>query len=147
MSGRPFIKMHGLGNDFVVVDARQHPFPLRDGLAKALAYRRECVGGDQLLVLERPSSGSADVFMRIGNHDGGEVGACGNGTRCVAALVMGELGRDAITIETAAGLLEAKAAGPARVTVDMGEARLGWTDIPLSEDREDRKSTRLNSSP
>src|SRR3546814_18638436 len=64
------------------------------------------------------------------------VGACGNGTRCVAALVMGELGRDAITIETAAGLLEAKAAGPARVTVDMGEARLGWTDIPLREDRD-----------
>src|SRR3546814_1439101 len=65
-----------------------------------------------------------------------DLGACGNGTRCVAALVMGELGRDAITIETAAGLLEAKAAGPARVTVDMGEARLGWTDIPLSEDRD-----------
>src|SRR3546814_2167203 len=94
--------------------------------------------------------------MRIRNHDGGEVGACGNGTRCVAALVMGELGRDAITIETAASLLEAKAAGPARVTVDMGEARLGWTDIPLSADRDtlplgigngplrDRKRTRLN---
>src|SRR3546814_17239720 len=65
-----------------------------------------------------------------------DLGACGNGTRCVAALVMGELGRDAITIETAAGLLEAKAAGPARVTVDMGEARLGWTDIPLREDRD-----------
>src|SRR3546814_15710339 len=65
-----------------------------------------------------------------------DLGACGNGTRCVAALVMGELGRDAITIETAAGLLEAKAAGPARVTVDMGEARLGWTDIPPSEDRD-----------
>src|SRR3546814_12668093 len=79
------------------------------------------VGCDQLRVLERPSNGSADVFMRIRNHDGGEVGACGNGTRCVAALVMGELGRDAITIETAAGLLEAKAAGPARVTVDVGD--------------------------
>src|SRR3546814_13166262 len=75
MSGRPFIKMHGLGNDFVVVDARQQPFPLTDSLAKAIADRREGVGCDQLLVLERPSNGSADVFMRIRNHAGGEVGA------------------------------------------------------------------------
>ena len=136
MSGRPFIKMHGLGNDFVVVDARAEPFPLTDALAKAIADRREGVGCDQLLILEPPSNGSADVFLRIRNHDGGEVGACGNGTRCVAALVMGETGREAIVIETAAGLLKAKAAGPQRVTVDMGEARLGWRDIPLSEERD-----------
>src|SRR3546814_14826454 len=70
------------------------------------------------------------------NHDGGEVSACGNGTRCVAALVMGELGRNAIIIETAAGLLQAKAAGPGQVSVDMGEAKLGWPDIPLSEARD-----------
>jgi len=136
MSSRPFIKMHGLGNDFVVVDARAEPFPLTDALAKAIADRREGVGCDQLLILEPPTNGSADVFMRIRNHDGGEVGACGNGTRCVAALVMGETGRDAITIETNAGLLYAKAAGKDRVTVDMGEARLGWRDIPLSEERD-----------
>ncbi len=136
MSSRPFIKMHGLGNDFVVVDARTEPFPLTDDLAKAIADRREGVGCDQLLIMEPPTNGSADVFMRIRNHDGGEVGACGNGTRCVAALVMSELGREAITIETSAGLLQAKAAGPGRVTVDMGEARLGWRDIPLSEERD-----------
>ena len=134
MSARPFIKMHGLGNDFVVVDARREPFPLTDALAQAIADRRRGVGCDQLLILEPPSNGSADVFMRIRNHDGGEVGACGNGTRCVAALVMGELGREALTIETSAGLLQAKAAGPGRVTVDMGEARLGWQDIPLAEE-------------
>ncbi len=136
MSSRPFIKMHGLGNDFVVVDARAEAFPLTDALAKAIADRREGVGCDQLLILEPPTNGSADVFMRIRNHDGGEVGACGNGTRCVAALVMGELGREALTIETNAGLLHAKAAGPGRVTVDMGEARLGWQDIPLAEERD-----------
>jgi len=136
MSARPFIKMHGLGNDFVVVDARTEPFALTDALAKAIADRREGVGCDQLLILEPPTNGSADVFLRIRNHDGGEVGACGNGTRCVAALVMGELGREALTIETSAGLLQAKAAGPGRVTVDMGEARLGWQDIPLSEERD-----------
>jgi diaminopimelate epimerase len=94
------------------------------------------VGCDQLLILEPPANGSADVFLRIRNHDGGEVGACGNGTRCVASLVMGELGRDAIVIETAAGLLQAKAAGADRVTVDMGAARLGWDEIPLSEERD-----------
>ncbi|MGF1629264.1 MAG: diaminopimelate epimerase [Kiloniellaceae bacterium] len=136
MSGRPFIKMHGLGNDFVVVDARSQPFPLTDATARAIADRREGVGCDQLLILEPPTNGSADVFLRIRNHDGGEVGACGNGTRCVASLVMGELGREAITIETAAGLLQAKAAGVDRVTVDMGAARLGWHEIPLSEERD-----------
>jgi diaminopimelate epimerase len=136
MSGRPFIKMHGLGNDFVVVDARSQPFPLTDATARAIADRREGVGCDQLLILEPPTNGSADVFLRIRNHDGGEVGACGNGTRCVASLVMGELGRDAIVIETAAGLLQAKAAGADRVTVDMGAARLGWDEIPLSEERD-----------
>jgi len=136
MSARPFLKMHGLGNDFVVVDARREPFPLTDATAQAIADRRLGVGCDQLLILEKPTNGSADVFMRIRNHDGGEVGACGNGTRCVAALVMGETGRDAIVIETSAGLLYAKAAGPDRVTVDMGEARLGWQDIPLSEERD-----------
>ena len=136
MSGRPFIKMHGLGNDFVVVDARSQPFPLTDATARAIADRREGVGCDQLLILEPPANGSADVFLRIRNHDGGEVGACGNGTRCVASLVMGELGRDAIVIETAAGLLQAKAAGADRVTVDMGAARLGWDEIPLSEERD-----------
>jgi len=136
MTGRPFIKMHGLGNDFVVVDARTEPFALTEGLAQAIADRHLGVGCDQLLIMEPPSNGSADVFMRIRNHDGGEVGACGNGTRCVAALVMGETGRDAITIETAAGLLQARAAGPDLVTVDMGEARLGWRDIPLSEERD-----------
>jgi diaminopimelate epimerase len=136
MTGRPFIKMHGLGNDFVVVDARTEPFPLTDAMAQAIADRREGVGCDQLLILEPPTNGSADVFLRIRNHDGGEVGACGNGTRCVADLVMGELGRDAIVIETSAGLLRAKAAGSGLVTVDMGEAKLDWRDIPLSEARD-----------
>ncbi|NIA68218.1 diaminopimelate epimerase [Pelagibius litoralis] len=136
MTARPFIKMHGLGNDFVVVDARAEPFALTDALAQAIADRRTGVGCDQLLILEPPTNGSADVFMRIRNHDGGEVGACGNGTRCVAALVMAETGQDHLTIETKRGLLQANAAGPGRVTVDMGEALTDWRDIPLSEERD-----------
>ncbi len=134
MSKRPFIKMHGLGNDFVVVDARQAPFPLTGEAARAIADRREGVGCDQIVVLEPPANGRADVFLRFHNADGGEVDACGNGTRCAAALVMAETGRDNLTIETGAGLLAARAAGPGRITVDMGEARTAWADIPLARE-------------
>ena len=132
MSNRAFIKMHGLGNDFVVVDAREVPFALTEARARALADRRTGVGCDQIVVLEPPRNGSADVFLRFWNSDGGEVDACGNGTRCAASLVMSESGRDAIAIETVAGLLGAEIAGPGRVAVDMGKARLGWDDIPLA---------------
>ena len=132
MEPRPFIKMHGLGNDFVVVDARQAPFPLDDGRARRIADRRTGVGCDQLLILEPPSNGSADVFMRIRNHEGGEVEACGNGTRCVAALVVAAAGRDALVVETTAGLLRAERAGPDRIAVDMGRPGLDWQAIPLA---------------
>jgi diaminopimelate epimerase len=132
MSERAFIKMHGLGNDFVVIDARQSAFPLDEAAARAIADRRRGVGCDQLIVIEPPASGAADVFMRIRNADGGEVEACGNATRCVAALVMAERGSERCTVETRAGLLEARPAGPDRIAVDMGEARLGWRDIPLA---------------
>ena len=107
MNPRPFIKMHGLGNDFVVVDARMEPFVLDDDAARAVADRRAGVGCDQLIVMEPPTNGAADVFMRIRNADGGEVEACGNATRCVAALIMEETGRERCTVETQAGLLHA----------------------------------------
>ncbi len=136
MSLRAFIKMHGLGNDFVVVDARAVPFVLDDGAARALADRREGVGCDQIVVLEPPRNGRADVFFRFWNSDGGEVDACGNGTRCAASLVMAESGRDAIAIETEAGLLGAEAAGSGRVTVDMGAARLDWDQIPVAREQD-----------
>mgnify|MGYP006278544321 CR=1 FL=1 len=137
---RPFTKMHGLGNDFVVIDARERPFRLDEAKARAIADRRTGVGCDQLLILERPAGarGLADVFMRIRNNDGGEVSACGNGARCVADYVMRETGRDAIVIETAAGMLDASLAasgprGERRITVDMGPAKLDWREIPLAE--------------
>ena len=134
MSLRAFIKMHGLGNDFVVVDARKSPFALDDGRARALADRREGVGCDQIVVLEPPRNGRADVFLRFWNSDGSEVDACGNGTRCVAALLMNELGRDRVVIDTDAGMLECRADGNGRIAVDMGEALLGWRDIPLARE-------------
>ncbi len=132
MTGRAFIKMHGLGNDFVVVDARRDAFPLNDGTARAIADRRSGVGCDQLIVMEPPHDSQADVFMRIRNADGGEVAACGNGTRCIARLIMEEKGLSQATVETQAGLLRAKDAGGGRVAVDMGAARLDWQDIPLA---------------
>jgi diaminopimelate epimerase len=138
MSATRFIKMHGLGNDFVVVDARQHPFPLDDARARAIADRKTGVGCDQLIVIEPPRSPEADVFMRIRNADGGEVAACGNATRCIGALAMGERGggADRIVIETNAGLLLATPASGGRISVDMGKARLDWRDVPLAREQD-----------
>jgi diaminopimelate epimerase len=133
-ASRPFVKMHGLGNDFVVIDARAQEFALDDAQARAIADRHTGVGCDQLIIMERPNGERlADVVMRIRNADGGEVAACGNASRCVADIVMRETGRDHVVIETAAGLLDAERASGGRVAVDMGPARLDWRDIPLSE--------------
>ncbi len=131
MNGIPFIKMHGLGNDFVVLDARDGRLVIGPEEARAIGNRRTGVGFDQLLILEPARDSMADVFMRIRNPDGSEAGACGNGTRCVAARVMGETGTDHLVIETIAGLLDAEATGDGRVRVDMGPARLDWREIPL----------------
>ena len=134
MRERPFIKMHGLGNDFVVVDARREPFELDEAAARAIADRRAGVGCDQFIVMEPPRDPEAEVFMRIRNADGGEVEACGNATRCIARLMMEERGPGPVPIETEAGLLLAADAGPRGISVDMGEARLDWRDIPLARE-------------
>ncbi|QJE73792.1 diaminopimelate epimerase [Aerophototrophica crusticola] len=131
---RRFLKMHGLGNDFVVIDARHDPLSLTAAQARAIGDRRTGVGFDQLIVLERDAG--ADVFMRILNPDGSESGACGNATRCVASLVAGGLGKDDLTIRTISGLLGATVHANGLVTVDMGPARLGWQDIPLSREED-----------
>jgi len=134
MRGIPFIKMHGLGNDFVVIDARDRTLALDADAARRIADRHKGVGCDQILIIEPPQDARALAFMRIRNADGGEAEACGNGARCVAELLMRASGRERIAIETVAGMLEATAAGAHRVTVDMGEPRLGWRDIPLARD-------------
>lgn len=134
MRTRPFIKMHGLGNDFVVVDARRQPFAVTEDTARLIADRRRGVGCDQIVLIEPAQNGKAEVFLRFRNADGGEVGACGNGTRCAAALLMAESGRNRVTLETLAGILQAEGAGPGRVTVDMGPARTDWREIPLARE-------------
>ena len=125
-----FTKMHGAGNDFVVLDARAAPIQLAPAQAAALADRRRGIGCDQLILVE-PAPGAA-AFMRILNSDGSEAGACGNATRCVASLLFD--GRDAITIRTSAGDLAAERLADGRVRVDMGPARLGWQDVPLAHE-------------
>jgi diaminopimelate epimerase len=120
---RHFHKMHGLGNDFVIVDAREQPFEVTTALARAIADRRTGIGCDQLIVLE--PSDNADLRMRIWNSDGGEVESCGNATRCVVQLT------GAKTIDTAGGLLQGAALG-AEVEVVLGEPRFDWDQIPLA---------------
>ena len=133
MTALPFLKMHGLGNDFVVIDARSRAVILDEREARHIADRRQGIGCDQLILIEPAKSKLADAFMRIRNADGGEVEACGNATRCVADLLMKEKGLSHVVIETVAGLLDAEAAGEGLVSVDMGPALLDWREIPLAK--------------
>ncbi|MEM6665132.1 MAG: diaminopimelate epimerase [Pseudomonadota bacterium] len=145
----PFIKMNGLGNDFVIIDARKTPVALTGAQVARIADRTRGVGCDQLIVLE-PAQGmdAADIFMRIYNQEGGEVDACGNATRCVASLLMEETGKDHAVIITNAGMLVGRhGARQGTVTVDMGRPKFGWQDIPLSEAFHDTRGIELQLGP
>lgn len=133
---RPFLKMNGLGNDFVVVDARDAVFRPDAEAVRRIADRERGIGCDQLIAIE--PSGEADALMRIWNADGGEVEACGNAARCVAWLLMEAEGGAAVTLATAGGVLAAARAGERAVTVDMGPPGLDWRDIPLGEEMDTR---------
>ena len=128
--------MNGLGNDFVVVEARELPFAPGREQARAIADRADGVGCDQIIAIS--PSASTEAFVRFWNADGDEVGACGNGTRCVAWLLMEASGRDEAVFETSAGVLSGRRAGERVVTVDMGEPGLDWRDIPLAEPMDTR---------
>ncbi|HWA49046.1 MAG TPA: diaminopimelate epimerase [Dongiaceae bacterium] len=133
MTALPFQKMHGLGNDFVVIDARDRAVPLSLSQRQWIADRRRGIGCDQLIVLEPPRDRLADVFMRIHNPDGGEAGACGNATRCIAAKVMAEKRSRHAIVETISGLLDTEAVDGNRISVDMGVVKLDWREIPVGE--------------
>jgi len=126
---RSFIKMHGLGNDFVIFDARKKPLRLSRAQAKMVADRRFGIGCDQVIVMEK--SKAANVGLRIYNADGGEVSSCGNATRCVAWLIMEETGKKEIIIETKAAKITCKRTGKHTISADMGNPRLEWKQIPL----------------
>ncbi len=130
----PFRKMHGLGNDFVVIDARAQPIELSAAAAQRIADRRRGVGFDQLILLEPPRDPAGAAFVRFLNADGSEAGACGNGSRCIAWLLAEELGRDALAIETLNGLLTCRREADGRMTVDLGPAKTGWDEVPLARE-------------
>ena len=130
---QPFLKMHGIGNDFVILDARGGGFLLDQDAIQAITNRRFGIGCDQLLVIE--ASEKADAFMRIYNADGSEAQQCGNGTRCVASLIMTEVGKGDVVIESIAGLLNCHKV-PGGIAINMGEPIFQWQDIPLSEARD-----------
>lgn len=143
-----YLKMNGLGNDFVVLDARAEPVALDKAQVRRIADRADGIGCDQLIVMEPPRAEGADVFMRIYNAEGGEVDACGNASRCVAALVAEEVGRKAITLQTNAGLLTADVHDEGGlVTVDMGMPRFAWNEIPLAEEFGDTTGIELQIGP
>jgi diaminopimelate epimerase len=146
MTAIPFRKMNGLGNEFIVFDARRGPIALPPDAIRSLG-EPGAIGFDQMITLER-SPQSADVFMRIHNRDGGEVDACGNATRCIGWLLMDENGKKSATIETNAGLLRAYDTGRAEtIAVDMGRPRFGWKDIPLAEEFADTRAIELQIGP
>lgn len=127
----PFRKMNGLGNDFIVVDARLDAFDLPSARIAALADRGTGIGCDQFIVIA-PAQAGATARMRIFNPDGGEVEACGNAARCVAALLLDESGAPEVTIESAGGPMRARRGTGALIAVDMGVPRFGAAEIPLA---------------
>lgn len=129
-SGLPFLKMHGLGNDFVVIDARAGGGTVTPALARALGDRHRGVGFDQLVLIE--TDPQADARLTFYNADGSVAGACGNATRCVARLILDETGTTQLTLRTARGFLAAEEAGGGLTRVNMGAPQLDWADLPLA---------------
>ncbi|WP_417240605.1 diaminopimelate epimerase [Celeribacter halophilus] len=128
-SNLPFLKMHGLGNDFVIIDSRGREAIVTPELAKAIGDRHRGVGFDQLAEIR--TSSSADIDLDFWNSDGSRAGACGNATRCVGRLMLDETGKDEVTIRTERGILIARRAGD-EVSVNMGHPQRMWDEVPLS---------------
>lgn len=139
-------KMNGLGNEFAVLDARPQTVPLTVAQARAIADRQTGVGCDQVIAIE-PSPAGADAFMRIWNHDGGEVEACGNAARCIASLMLDETGKSEVIVETLGAMTRGSRAPDGNVTVDMGTPRLEWHEIPLAEEIRDTRGIELQIGP
>ncbi|MFU8882679.1 MAG: diaminopimelate epimerase [Rhodobacterales bacterium] len=129
-TGLPFMKMHGLGNDFVVLDARAQGISLTQGLVIAIADRHRGIGFDQLAVISDTAQG--DAHLTFYNADGSTSAACGNATRCIARYLMDQTGRDTLALTTQRGVLHAVDAGAGLTSVNMGQPQLEWAEIPLA---------------
>ncbi len=146
LADHAFVKMNGIGNEIVVVDMRARGGTIKPEEARAAA----APGGapyDQLMALYPSRTPGTDAFIRIYNNDGSEAGACGNGMRCVADLVSKESGKDALTFETKAGLLNCWKNADGLFTVDMGVPRFKWNEIPLAEEFRDTRFIELQIGP
>lgn len=141
MDGNRFYKMNGAGNEIVMLDLRNQSGVITPDVARAIA-NHEGAFFDQLMVLQEPRDAATVAFVDIWNNDGSRSGACGNGTRCIAAMELNRLGIDGAVFETDAGLLDTVRAGE-EITVDMGEPKFNWPDIPLATDAGDTKAIDL----
>ena len=128
----PFMKMHGLGNDFVVLDVRTFSYEINKKLIISLSDRHRGVGFDQLVVIKDDKS--SDLNLNFYNADGSQIATCGNATRCVAQYEMKRLGKKSLKINTIRGTLEAIAVDSVRTRVNMGHPFLNWADIPIAKD-------------
>ncbi len=147
LANQPFVKMNGIGNEIVVVDMRAQAQPITAEDARAVASPAGAPY-DQLMALYPPRAAGTESLVRIFNNDGSESGACGNGMRCVASIVFEETGKDALTFETRAGLINCwRGPEPGTFTVDMGKPRFGWQEIPLAEEFRDTRGIELQIGP
>jgi diaminopimelate epimerase len=147
LANRPFVKMNGLGNEIVVVDLRSLTGTISAAEARAAA-RPAGAPYDQMMTLHAPRTPGTAAYVRIYNNDGSEAGACGNGMRCIADMLFTETGKEALTFETRAGLINCRRGAAAKVvTVDMGLPRLAWNEIPLSEEFRDTRAIELQVGP
>ena len=144
LANRAFTKMNGLGNEIVVVDMRASPAAVGASEARAAAAS---VAFDQMMALYPPRTPGTDAFVRIYNNDGSEAAACGNGMRCLASMLFQETGKNALVVETKAGLLNCWKAGQELFAVDMGVPRFRWDEIPLAEEFADTRAIELQIGP
>jgi diaminopimelate epimerase len=148
LAGHAFVKMNGLGNEIVVVDMRAKAAAITPDDARAAAAPPQGTRYDQMMALYPPRTPGTDAYVRIFNSDGSAAGACGNGMRCIAELLFRETGKDALTFETPAGLLNCwKGAAPLVSSVDMGKPRFAWNEIPLAEEFADTRCIELQIGP
>ena len=130
---KPFIKMHGLGNDFVILDSRKNEYNLNTKYIELISNRRLGIGCDQVIELE--NSEKADIYMKIYNTDGSEARACGNAARCIAGILFSSSPKKEVSIQTISGIIKAKSEKNGLIKVDMGEPKFFWKDIPLKKEQ------------
>lgn len=146
LAGRWFARMNGLGNEIIILDLRGTDITVTPPEARAI-HRAPGLHFDQIMVLQDPAAPGTDAFIRIYNNDGSQSGSCGNGTRCLAYILMRGGARDDVRLESIAGPLECHRLDEWSYRVDMGAPRLGWRDIPLRDPEPDTNTIDISIGP